>query len=1545
MSTFNTNTQGSTMLGAAVAGGALTGNPIIPLTGIGLYAAMSKYPWVGKVLNYATEALRKTAGVGGLLAEAAWNEIGGGGAGPQTSQIDLQKLLETLPEAATAAEQTWRVYSPLPQVLANAARGLQGQPEQPLTAWGGPQAPLKETPITGEIGSEALAEYYNRLVAGESEEQLDREFEQRFGFAGEMTDLAGLMFLDPTHRIIKGSTNLTGKAILKTIPKGALETAEGATKYKGKALLGKALTESYGPRQGIQLSKKYGITLSKPEYESLGAIGKAIFGTYTEEPGLLAKTILGKKVEPGVHKIVAKPEYTNPIGKIYAHLFERTPATKARALAEISSDVIPRLAEQIGIGIGDMDELGKLVMKMASDDPVQVQRIGQALGIGGELAATNFMWKEISKRLPKEIVRMKDLSPSRANIAKVVAASTDDAGKVMSKLLDANGGDAARLYASIVGDPAITPESLLRDAKALRNYPITDEQVMAHLYNTISMLGKTWAAKHYGVAPEAVPYRLFNLMKTAQGMIVLESPGYLFQNTINNLGMMYREGFHFMTKGRAQAVMNKYFPEGMVPARFREGFLTDINTLGKQLNDPITEALKGKPGAALTRAENMMSWASNKFKFFRGKSANMESDMRYIISAYAMDKAMRTWKIDPTGKVGPRPTASAVPGLSRELADMVDDVISDGGTYEGIINKLFKQETVDFTPEQGVRKAAANLGKNYETVLNDLAGIDVGDGSVLEFLANKLPKTPEGSLTRETFRILDRMLRQEDSKKRLSSFKVRAEALAAIADTNRGESVLGVARLFDEMYYKIHDRYTARWMDNESTIAEIEFMSKADASKAVQELRSRSRQRYKELGEELDLIQDTVLDALGLKSQFGRELNASSHRIRSLYDDFYKKSGDETDAYWDKRNRADFDELDPEEWGSLQERHTRLYLELRDNILKEVESQNGLLNNLFVEKYGSAIEPVLRSWLNGNLNTQREMFDEMIRFRTEVLPNIGDKIERRAAWAKQTEDMMNLSAKRMSENIARANEVFGAADYVDRTGGKPPEQPTPEQPAPAAEQPTPGQPAPEGTGPFNVEDLPEFLRVPFEKYFKLADQFTDLAEQIKELQKIRRKTPEQKATFSELKGKSRVLYSDLKNTLDDIRKIKDVDPEYIDSIFKQAQQAYKPRGEIVPNPDPVGPMPAGGSNSYIPQDEYSPWQEMMETQVYPLLRELEHIMADPANHSRPSLKGAKLSPEMSRAVMEHLESSVKPSLASHKYLAMKYAEQAGDNAMLNYNDRFGFDNILNMFFPYQFWYTRSAWNWAMTAIDKPYWIANWYRLREAQDKFSSEQPGMPSRVSGKMRIHLPYMPKDWGDTIYFDPMHQVFPFEAMVGQPLRALQRDFGNRQKRAQYILYEMAQNNEISEQEAERIATMQTGPVWEKAYAQAGQEVKAEINSPMDLVNATMSLSMPLQWALSRKAVKDMLAKTPVKGLTLTEKPYGQKLGQMPLFSTIQNATSLVTPGGVNVPEFVLKGLGVAAGTADDQQDSCGTTTLAGNYLTWRQWERTSMMCCLQW
>ncbi len=263
-----------------------------------------------------------------------------------------------------------------------------------------------------------------------------------------------------------------------------------------------------------------------------------------------------------------------------------------------------------------------------------------------------------------------------------------------------------------------------------------------------------------------------------------------------------------------------------------------------------------------------------------------------------------------------------------------------------------------------------------------------------------------------------------------------------------------------------------------------------------------------------------------------------------------------------------------------------------------------------------------------------------------------------------------------------------------------------------------------------------------------------------------------------------------------------------------------------------------------------------------------------------------------KTVRQYLNGTVTNDLADVKRAALTYGDTMRNNAMLDYSRRFGFDNYLNLIFPYQFWYTRSMMNWAKRAIDKPSWFAMYARIQQAQERM--EREGMPTRLRGKVRFDQPWMPEWMGGGLWTDPLNKLFPFD-QFGQPFEQYSSNQNQVMKRAEQIIDDMRTSEKITSDDARQALETQSGSVWDRAVSQAELELDKSA-SPLSL--ATMMMTPALWWTVPYNIAKG----TPEKISTLPITRTGQTMKELGKDTFIEPLTDLV--GGIMAgPETAIR------------------------------------------
>lgn len=288
----------------------------------------------------------------------------------------------------------------------------------------------------------------------------------------------------------------------------------------------------------------------------------------------------------------------------------------------------------------------------------------------------------------------------------------------------------------------------------------------------------------------------------------------------------------------------------------------------------------------------------------------------------------------------------------------------------------------------------------------------------------------------------------------------------------------------------------------------------------------------------------------------------------------------------------------------------------------------------------------------------------------------------------------------------------------------------------------------------------------------------------------------------------------------------------------EVRTGAKPTEAVLAEPKAVN-NPLGSTPSNLNHGDML--REISDSTLHDMFNAMEKNVQGQLSERPLKIDNGKLTPEDQLAIKGYLN-QVKSDMAGTKLATMRYGEMNKDMALLNYQKRFGFDNLLGVVFPYQLWYTRTMQNWAMRAIDRPSWFAFYARMREMQRK--QEQKGIPSRMRGKMQVMAPWLP-DWaGGRVFVDPMRQLFPFDG-IGQLFTNMQQTQSQQTQIAQQNLQTMLDRGEIGDADYQATLKNRTGYLWDKAMQQAQDEIDQEINNPVNMVTMMLSpaayLDMP--------------------------------------------------------------------------------------------------------
>lgn len=244
-----------------------------------------------------------------------------------------------------------------------------------------------------------------------------------------------------------------------------------------------------------------------------------------------------------------------------------------------------------------------------------------------------------------------------------------------------------------------------------------------------------------------------------------------------------------------------------------------------------------------------------------------------------------------------------------------------------------------------------------------------------------------------------------------------------------------------------------------------------------------------------------------------------------------------------------------------------------------------------------------------------------------------------------------------------------------------------------------------------------------------------------------------------------------------------------------------------------------------------------------------------------------LTPELKAQFDEYLRQS-KGAMASATQYAHEYGTTKANQALLDYNDRTGFDDWLDVIWPYQFWFTRSMVNWAKRAMNKPAILSKYANRIKHMERMGKDLGKYPVRLQGKMQIPWPFAEEWMGDNVYINPFNELMPVNQILA-PLEYLAEayliDPTDRLK-------EMLNEKDITQEEYNKAMEEQSGEHWDLAYKLAEQDMKDRTN-PLDLASMMMSPN----WLLTEVDAlinKKPLRNTPMTNLGFTLESHGDRV-----------------------------------------------------------------------
>jgi hypothetical protein len=208
-------------------------------------------------------------------------------------------------------------------------------------------------------------------------------------------------------------------------------------------------------------------------------------------------------------------------------------------------------------------------------------------------------------------------------------------------------------------------------------------------------------------------------------------------------------------------------------------------------------------------------------------------------------------------------------------------------------------------------------------------------------------------------------------------------------------------------------------------------------------------------------------------------------------------------------------------------------------------------------------------------------------------------------------------------------------------------------------------------------------------------------------------------------------------------------------------------------------------------------------------------------------------PADTKAQLDDYMRQIKGQIATANHYTMRWAEGMRDYALLPYNRQYGFDKLLSVGVPYEFWMTRTMVNSVIRFMDRPAWYSNYVRLNQFHNTYVNN---LPSRLKDKYFLPMPFLPSWAGNGVWINPQQQLFPFANFL-QPLQQIQTDQDTQIRNAERVVQTWQQDGKLTADQASAALANHSGSDWERAVAQAALENNAESSTAFDYMSTILS------------------------------------------------------------------------------------------------------------
>lgn len=286
----------------------------------------------------------------------------------------------------------------------------------------------------------------------------------------------------------------------------------------------------------------------------------------------------------------------------------------------------------------------------------------------------------------------------------------------------------------------------------------------------------------------------------------------------------------------------------------------------------------------------------------------------------------------------------------------------------------------------------------------------------------------------------------------------------------------------------------------------------------------------------------------------------------------------------------------------------------------------------------------------------------------------------------------------------------------------------------------------------------------------------------------------------------------------------------VNKLIEKAEGLFQQADEVVPTV-PITEYPVGSSPVHL--NTGAALNELYELNV-PLMRDqmMDTLSQRMTASERPTFK-INLNEEGQAAMKDYLNIA-KENQRLRMSAILDAAKRVTKDVMIDYSRRHGFDQAVEMVFPYQFWYTRSTMMWLKRMVAKPAIAAAAFRYHELQRR--NEMKGFPSRMGGKTPIYTPWLSEGMGDYMSMDVYGRFFT-PAQLFQPVANYARLDAETTTETQRYIYELVKQKVVSADDAKKAITTMSGTIWEDALQYIKLNSMADKTDPFTMASMAIN------------------------------------------------------------------------------------------------------------